>query len=183
MRAAQHAPKWLGVRPAERTAVPAFASAFAEKRGERRDLGGPPTNLLRRPLPLRNAKMKALVWLRNSECRFLDIAPETLTPLRSRFPHIDFDVLPAYEDLEKQVSQADLVITWAFPPELYERAPRLKAVFTPAAGKEWIAPDPSGIVQVFHGGFHGRLMSETLLARSEERRVGKECRSRWSPYH
>ena len=24
---------------------------------------------------------------------------------------------------------------------------------------------------------------EDLLLRSEERRVGKECRSRWSPYH
>ena len=24
---------------------------------------------------------------------------------------------------------------------------------------------------------------EYLLTRSEERRVGKECRSRWSPYH
>ena len=23
----------------------------------------------------------------------------------------------------------------------------------------------------------------TLTTRSEERRVGKECRSRWSPYH
>ena len=23
----------------------------------------------------------------------------------------------------------------------------------------------------------------TMLCRSEERRVGKECRSRWSPYH
>ena len=23
----------------------------------------------------------------------------------------------------------------------------------------------------------------SLIARSEERRVGKECRSRWSPYH
>ena len=23
----------------------------------------------------------------------------------------------------------------------------------------------------------------TVFARSEERRVGKECRSRWSPYH
>ena len=22
-----------------------------------------------------------------------------------------------------------------------------------------------------------------IIARSEERRVGKECRSRWSPYH
>src|SRR3712207_1642953 len=28
----------------------------------------------------------------------------------------------------------------------------------------------------------GRLVME-LLERSEERRVGKECRSRWSPYH
>ena len=28
----------------------------------------------------------------------------------------------------------------------------------------------------------GRMVSPTL-ARSEERRVGKECRSRWSPYH
>ena len=24
---------------------------------------------------------------------------------------------------------------------------------------------------------------ESILVRSEERRVGKECRSRWSPYH
>ena len=24
---------------------------------------------------------------------------------------------------------------------------------------------------------------EVLMYRSEERRVGKECRSRWSPYH
>src|SRR5919198_5775411 len=28
-----------------------------------------------------------------------------------------------------------------------------------------------------------RLHGEDVLARSEERRVGKECRSRWSPYH
>ena len=25
--------------------------------------------------------------------------------------------------------------------------------------------------------------ADTALLRSEERRVGKECRSRWSPYH
>ena len=29
---------------------------------------------------------------------------------------------------------------------------------------------------------HG-LPVETFAVRSEERRVGKECRSRWSPYH
>ena len=27
------------------------------------------------------------------------------------------------------------------------------------------------------------LAGKAMLLRSEERRVGKECRSRWSPYH
>src|SRR5256885_13848208 len=27
------------------------------------------------------------------------------------------------------------------------------------------------------------VLSAAVMARSEERRVGKECRSRWSPYH
>ena len=36
----------------------------------------------------------------------------------------------------------------------------------------------AALVKVTQG---GRVVSEQ--ARSEERRVGKECRSRWSPYH
>ena len=31
--------------------------------------------------------------------------------------------------------------------------------------------------------FYPVLSVSSLLTRSEERRVGKECRSRWSPYH
>ena len=27
------------------------------------------------------------------------------------------------------------------------------------------------------------VLQQSFLERSEERRVGKECRSRWSPYH
>src|SRR2546430_12002220 len=30
---------------------------------------------------------------------------------------------------------------------------------------------------------HGYASAPAKLLRSEERRVGKECRSRWSPYH
>ena len=29
----------------------------------------------------------------------------------------------------------------------------------------------------------GAFITYTMCSRSEERRVGKECRSRWSPYH
>ena len=31
--------------------------------------------------------------------------------------------------------------------------------------------------------FHVEIEHEGSEGRSEERRVGKECRSRWSPYH
>ena len=30
---------------------------------------------------------------------------------------------------------------------------------------------------------HDELKNDSIKLRSEERRVGKECRSRWSPYH
>ena len=30
---------------------------------------------------------------------------------------------------------------------------------------------------------HKNILRDPRVARSEERRVGKECRSRWSPYH
>src|SRR5260221_11844657 len=35
----------------------------------------------------------------------------------------------------------------------------------------------------WHSAVHGHWLLARLARRSEERRVGKECRSRWSPYH
>ena len=40
-----------------------------------------------------------------------------------------------------------------------------------------------GAEQVMVPDVRGKELTEALLDRSEERRVGKECRSRWSPYH
>ena len=34
-----------------------------------------------------------------------------------------------------------------------------------------------------HSTFNNVIITITNEVRSEERRVGKECRSRWSPYH
>ena len=42
------------------------------------------------------------------------------------------------------------------------------------------APSPVVFAGIFN---HLHLPVDLSLARSEERRVGKECRSRWSPYH
>ena len=44
--------------------------------------------------------------------------------------------------------------------------------------------DPERVEQVVKGVAEGcRQAGCALIGRSEERRVGKECRSRWSPYH
>ena len=58
---------------------------------------------------------------------------------------------------------------------------------------EWMPDNPKAIVQIIHGmaehidryeDFAAFLTGHGYgLTRSEERRVGKECRSRWSPYH
>src|ERR1039458_3788900 len=46
------------------------------------------------------------------------------------------------------------------------------------------AYSPAGVVQPYHGALpQGTLQLLVGGGRSEERRVGKEGRSRWSPYH
>ena len=52
--------------------------------------------------------------------------------------------------------------------ELYYAEP-IKTVTTPAAG--------------LTGAEVATILKNAATKRSEERRVGKECRSRWSPYH
>ena len=44
--------------------------------------------------------------------------------------------------------------------------------------------DEDKIPGLMHNNFGGyRVRDIEFVTRSEERRVGKECRSRWSPYH
>ena len=51
-------------------------------------------------------------------------------------------------------------------------------------GKETMEKLKQSRVAVFGVGGVGGYVCEALVrSRSEERRVGKECRSRWSPYH
>ena len=44
-------------------------------------------------------------------------------------------------------------------------------------------PLAPAIIDALHKSVDEMAHAETFRGRSEERRVGKECRSRWSPYH
>ena len=63
----------------------------------------------------------------------------------------------------------------------------MSSVIIPSIGDTLIMVLVSAIFSIFFGIFLGIILVMTdkngLSPRSEERRVGKECRSRWSPYH
>ena len=76
---------------------------------------------------------------------------------------------------------ADADSRWAIPLKTVEaigmRIEGLAVVLIVAAGA-W-GQDQEVAVHLVKS----ELVPLTVLFRSEERRVGKECRSRWSPYH
>ena len=68
-------------------------------------------------------------------------------------------------------------------------APRTTEATGPRTGGAPVREDAEAVQYREFGGvnwgaaFFGWLVAVGLATRSEERRVGKECRSRWSPYH
>src|SRR5258708_29287646 len=55
--------------------------------------------------------------------------------------------------------------------------------FMKEAARRGVAPVILFVADTDRLSARGHVMLEQQIARSEERRVGKECRSRWSPYH
>ena len=102
------------------------------------------------------------VWLR-TDLRAMTFEEKDFAPVRSTYPGLDLVFHRRWQDFTAGVEQAEWIDTWACPPEFYSRAPRLRAVFTPAAGHDWVAADPTGRVPVHRGTFHGPLIAESML--------------------
>jgi phosphoglycerate dehydrogenase-like enzyme len=87
-----------------------------------------------------------------------------VSPLRHCFPSHVFTLIEDFKTLEQSIHLYDILVTWKFKKEWYHKTSYLRAIFTPAASKEWIERDPEVAIPVFHGTFHGPLMAETLSA-------------------
>ncbi len=60
--------------------------------------------------------------------------------------------------------EADGVLIWRFEQAWFARAPRLRLISTPAAGRDFFSVSPPSGVQLLYGAFHGRIMGETVAA-------------------
>lgn len=65
----------------------------------------------------------------------------------------------------RALRDAECVIVWSFRKEWFAKAPRLRTLATPGAGRELVAwrDAPPG-VRVHFGGFHGAIMAESVAA-------------------
>jgi phosphoglycerate dehydrogenase-like enzyme len=103
------------------------------------------------------------IWLFNPIDAF-SATSEMISPLRTNFPSHSFILIKDFETFEQSLHLYDVLVTWNFKKKWYCKASRLRAIFTPAAGSEWIERDPDNSIPVIHGAFHGPLMAETLCA-------------------
>lgn len=110
------------------------------------------------------AKPRVLVGLRNPIDAFSLHAKEWDTLTNTLGDRYELVQAQNKDDFLTQLPSAEIVVCWKFLADWYALAPKLQAIHTPSAGRDWIAPDPAGKLSVAFGTFHGPLMRESLLA-------------------
>ena len=104
-----------------------------------------------------------LIHLHNSVDAF-SLKPRHVDLIHELIPDTRITVAEGNRDFLEKLPEADCVLAWVFKSDWYQGAPKLKALFTPAAGHDWVAEDPAGRVRTYYGTFHGRIMRESLLS-------------------
>lgn len=103
-----------------------------------------------------------LVWLEWPErCFRVDASAlgllKTLVPSGGRVVRARSE-----ESFLRLLPQATHAVVWHFRQEWFARAPRLKLLATPGAGRELVSREAPPGVQVHFGRFHGEIMAESV---------------------
>ncbi len=106
-------------------------------------------------------QIHTLLWW--PEVDAFDFRQADLAGFSGRLPGATLIFHDSPDSFLEAAANAEYVLAWHFAAEWYATCPSLKTVFTPAAGDEWVKPDPTGRVDVIHGTFHGPLIAESLL--------------------
>ncbi|MCH2205604.1 MAG: hypothetical protein MK132_07025 [Lentisphaerales bacterium] len=107
--------------------------------------------------------MKVLVDL-NSKVNSFQITETHKKRLVDEFPEHEFIFTSSYKEFKERLVEAEAALVWLFPERLFENAENLTALYTPAAGKDWVAEDPTGKVKTYFSSFHGDIIVESFLS-------------------
>ncbi len=103
------------------------------------------------------------VYLNHPVVSAWDITAEQAGELQSLFPRHPVRICRDEAGLLAALPSAEIVLTWTFRQEWFARAPYLRVVATPAAGRDYFQVEWPPGVRAVNGQFHGALMAETAV--------------------
>ena len=106
---------------------------------------------------------KILVYLTHGQVDAWNFKPKHKLLLESYLSGSKVQVCTSSKEFKDNLPEADLAVVWFFKEEWLANAPRLKLIATPAAGKDWIPWQPPENLKLSFGGFHGPMISESVL--------------------
>jgi phosphoglycerate dehydrogenase-like enzyme len=125
---------------------------------------------------------KVIVEL-NSRIHSFQLEERHQRRLRLINPRVQWVFLQHPKQIAEQVSDAIGGLLWSFKTACYEQSQKLEWLITPAAGRDWMEPDPNATVKVMHSRFHGQIIAESFLsmllqANQKQRFVDADRRNR-----
>ena len=107
-------------------------------------------------------KKKILIYLTNSHVEAWNFLPDHGRFLENNVPSLNVSICLNSKEFLKYLPEAEVIVVWFFNTGWLEKAPNLKHIFTPAAGKDWIKLDESK-VEISNGRFHGPMIAESVI--------------------
>lgn len=104
------------------------------------------------------------VWLTHKIVSCWNFEDKHRCRLKEALPGVDIRVCRCKDELLSSLPDVDTVITWVFKEEWFARAPHLKRIITPAAGSDFLQVQAPEGVSINFSSFHGRIISESVLA-------------------
>lgn len=121
-----------------------------------------------------------VVWLSNPEIGALHFDARNHARLAAALPDSEVTVCEDREAFLETLGGATVALVWRFDQAWFDRAPHLRFLSTPSAGKELVDIMPPPTVRLHYGSFHGRAMAETVVGFMLAARRGI-LRAAWTP--
>jgi D-2-hydroxyacid dehydrogenase (NADP+) len=109
-----------------------------------------------------NIKKNILIYVTHPYVQAWNFLPEHGKLLEKNVPGLNVFICLNTKEFLKRLPEAEMVVVLFFNTDWLEKAPNLKHVFTPAAGKDWIKLDESK-VKISNGKFHGPMIAESII--------------------
>jgi len=104
------------------------------------------------------------VWLTHKDVSCWNITDEKIDILKQKLPDTEIIFCRNEEEFVSVLYKTEIAVIWIFKQEWFKKAPNIKIIITPAAGKDFFHVTPPENVHTEYSSFHGKIMAETVLA-------------------